>query len=287
MTPSSVVRRQVAVGWGELSVLEAGPADGEPVLLLHGIPASAELWRSVLPGLARAGYHAIAPDLPGYGQTVLPAAADHSLAAAAELLADALASESLGPVWLVGHDLGGAVAQILVTTRADMVSRLTLGDTVVADNWPIPAVRMMRVMARAGIFPLAAKLGMVTNPYSRAQLRRGFADPHRLGEDDARRVFWDRKVGDWPGRQAFARHLAALDPAQTVAAASLLGDITVPTQLVWGREDRFQPWEQSGQQLVEALPNPEVVVIEDAGHFVPLERPQAYLEALLAWRRGR
>lgn len=285
------MRIDVEVGRAKLSLLRAGPEGGEPVLLLHGMPTGAELWRGVLGRLAEAGFAAWAPDLPGYGHTRLPPGDDRSLAAAADLLAAWLEGAGSGPrpaapLWLVGHDLGGAVAQILVTRRPDLVARLTLGDTVVEDSWPVTPIRLFRTAARLGLYPLLAATRLVPNPYAWWELRRGFSNPARLDRDTARRVVWDGKVSDPEGRREFARHLKALDSAQTVAVAPHLREIGVPVLLVWGEDDRFQTWEEVGRRLEALLPEPDTEVLGGGGHFLPLERPRAYTQALLRWRQA-
>lgn len=287
MTTTTITRDEVAVGGARLSVLTAGPEGGEPVVLLHGIPASAELWMHVQPRLAEAGYRVLAPDLPGYGRTRLPADGDRSLGGAADLVADWLRGAGLGPAWVVGHDLGGGVAQILAGRHPDVVARLTLGDTVVGDSWPVAPIRLLRGVARAGLYPLLCRIGLFPNPWTWHQVRRGLADGSRLDGTVAARMFWDDKVREPRAADEFAAHLRSLDPDQTVAIAPLLATVEVPTQLVWARQDHFQSWEEVGQELAGLLPDPEVVLIDDAGHYVPLEKPAAYTEALLAWRRGR
>jgi pimeloyl-ACP methyl ester carboxylesterase len=90
-------------------------------------------------------------------------------------------------------------------------------------------------------------------------------------------------VTDADGRRAFARHLAALDAQQTADALGNLSRLTVPTQLVWGRGDVFQTWDGIGEALRAVLPDPEVVLL-DAGHFSPLEAPEAFGQALVSWQ---
>lgn len=284
-------RLEIPLGSTRLSTLVAGPEDGEEVLLLHGIPASARLWQGVMPRLVAAGYRVWAPDLPGYGETSLPEDGDHSLVGAATLLAhwirDGDSPGPRAPVWLVGHDLGGAVAQILVTRHPGTVQRLTLGDTVAEDSWPVLPIRLFRIVARLGLYPAMAAVGLVPNPWAWHQLRRGFSDPSRCTPELATDVFWDRKVIDAEGRRAFARHLKALDPKQTVAIAPLLADVDVPTLLLWGADDVFQDASTVGQRLRELLPDPDFQAVASAGHFFPLERPAVYSEALVRWRRDR
>jgi pimeloyl-ACP methyl ester carboxylesterase len=87
--------------------------------------------------LAAAGHRALAPDLPGYGRTRLPSSADHSLAGAAELLVAWLADE-IGPAWVVGHDAGGAVAQLFAARHPELVARLSLTNSIADGSWPAP-----------------------------------------------------------------------------------------------------------------------------------------------------
>lgn len=288
-----LVRRSWAIGGAALSALEVGTPDARPdggplpdqtIVLLHGIPTSAELWRGVMPRLAAAGHHVVAFDLPGYGQTLLPASADHSLAGAAELVATWIRLHVGGGVWLVGHDLGGAAAQVLVSRHPTLLSRLTLTNTVYADSWPVPPVRLLQRVARANLYPVLAALHLVPNPWARRELLKAFADPERLTDEVADRVFWDTKVTDDTGRRAFARHLKSLDPFQTTMAAGSLPRVPVPTQLVWGEQDPYLSYAEVGAQLADALPDPAVTMIEDAGHFVPVEVPERFARTLLEWQ---
>lgn len=283
---SEVERLYRQVGAAKLSLLQAGKGQGSPVVLLHGIPAAAELWREVMPVLAQAGLSVWAPDLPGYGQTRLPLSADFSLAGAADVLAAWLQQEFRRPVWLVGHDIGGGVAQILATQHPELLSHLSLGNTLVADSWPVPAIRRFRLLARLRLYPLLAAAGAVDSFYSRWELRKAFAEPAKLTDEIARRVFFDAKVADTEARRQFAAHLRALDNRQTVAVAPQLRQLALPVQLLWGKQDRFQPWETTGKRLAALLPAPATEVLEHAGHYAPLEQPHAYAAALLRWHRA-
>lgn len=277
------VARQVrAVAGGHLSLLTAG--SGEPVVLLHGIPTGAELWRDVLERLAGAGYRGMAPDLPGYGGTRLPPSVDHSLAGAARLVGRWLGEAGLAPAWVVGHDAGGAVAQILAVSFPATVARLTLTNSVVDGSWPAPRARLSVLAARAGLYRPAARCGLVPNPWMRRAVRRAFADPRRLTAADATRVLWDSKVSDPAGRTAFQRHLARLTPDDTAPVVAGLGRLKAPCQLVWGTEDPYQPWEVAGERLRALLPAPAVTLLEDCGHLTPLECPGGLVTAMLDWR---
>jgi haloalkane dehalogenase len=117
-----------------MAYVQAGPVDGPPVLLLHGEPTWAYLWRTVIPVLAEAGYRVIAPDLIGFGRSDKPTeVAAHSYARHVEwvrrLAFDAL---RLDRITLVGHDWGGLIGLRLVAEHPDSFVR------VVATNTGLP-----------------------------------------------------------------------------------------------------------------------------------------------------
>ena len=274
-----VLRETTTVGRAELSVLAAG--EGAPVVLLHGIPTGAEVWRPVLQRLAAAGHRGLAPDLPGYGATRLPAAADHSLAGAAQLVAEWLDESGQAPAWVVGHDSGGAVGQILAVRHPGSVRRLTLTNSIADGAWPAPRARFAKAAAHLGLYRAAARLRMVPNPCMRWQIRRAFADPACASV--AEQVLWDTKCSDPGGRAAFERHLRSLSPRDTSIVVAGLPHVEAPCQLVWGMADPFQPWEAPGRRLAELLPDPAVTMLEDCGHFTPLECPERLVAAMLDW----
>jgi haloalkane dehalogenase len=123
--------------------VEDGPADGEPVLLLHGEPSWSFLYRHVLPVLAAAGLRAIAPDLIGFGRSDKPAApGDHSYARHVEwvryLVEDVL---DLRHVTLVGQDWGGLIGLRLAAEHPERFARLVLANTgLPTGDHPMPEI---------------------------------------------------------------------------------------------------------------------------------------------------
>src|SRR5215469_3224047 len=108
--------RYVEVDGVRVAYVEAGPPDGEPVLLLHGEPTWSFLYRKVIAVLAAAGLHAIAPDLVGFGRSDKPAEiGDHSYARHVEWIrAFAFDGLDLREVTLAGQDWGGLIGLRLV-----------------------------------------------------------------------------------------------------------------------------------------------------------------------------
>jgi haloalkane dehalogenase len=127
-----------------MAYVEAGPADGPPVLLLHGEPTWSFLWRRVLPVLADAGLRAIAPDLIGFGRSDKPADVDdHTYARHVEWVrAFAFDALDLRDLTLVGHDWGGLIGLRVATENPDRIARivatntgLPTGDQRMPDVW--------------------------------------------------------------------------------------------------------------------------------------------------------
>jgi haloalkane dehalogenase len=131
------------IGALRLAYVEAGPADGQPVLLLHGEPSWSFLYRKVIPVLAEAGLRAIAADLIGFGRSDKPAAIeDHSYARHVEWIrAFAFDRLDLRGITLVGQDWGGLIGLRLVTEHPDRFARVVAANTgLPTGDQPMPDV---------------------------------------------------------------------------------------------------------------------------------------------------
>jgi haloalkane dehalogenase len=135
--------RYADVGGARMAYVEAGPPEGQPVLLLHGEPSWSFLYRSVIPVLADAGLRAIAPDLIGFGRSDKPAdVGDHSYAAHVEWMrAFAFDALDLREVTLVGQDWGGLIGLRLVAEHPDRFARVVAANTgLPTGDFPMPDI---------------------------------------------------------------------------------------------------------------------------------------------------
>ncbi len=271
--------------------LADGPVDGPLVLCLHGFPELGRSWRHQLPALAAADFRAVAPDLRGYGETSL--AGPYDMRTLADDVAGLAAALGRRTCVLVGHDWGGAVAWSAAALHPSLVERL------VVLNCP-PADELFRRMLR-----------------SPAQLRRSWyivffqlprIPERRLAADDARAVAralvgGSHRRGVWTEeeldvyRAAFARPgraKAAIDWYRVAFRRAVVPGsgrrnrpISAPTLVLWGVEDRFLGRELvSPDRLRRVLAEgntAEVVLIEDAGHFVQNEAPDRVNRELVRW----
>jgi haloalkane dehalogenase len=135
--------RYAEIGGLRLAYLEAGPPDGEPVLLLHGEPSWSFLYRKVIPVLADEGLRVIAADLMGFGRSDKPAeVADHSYARHVEWIrAFAFDRLDLRGITLVGQDWGGLIGLRLVAEHPDRFARVVAANTgLPTGDQPMPDV---------------------------------------------------------------------------------------------------------------------------------------------------
>jgi len=131
LTPNYVNISHVDGGYARVAYVEEGPADGPPVLLLHGEPSWSFLYRKMLPVLAEAGFRAIAPDLVGFGRSDKPAdLSDHTYAFHVEWMRQlAFDVLDLRDVTIVGQDWGGLIGLRLVAENPERFARVVAANT--------------------------------------------------------------------------------------------------------------------------------------------------------------
>ena len=263
--------RRVEVDGCRLNVWEAGNS-GPPVLLVHGIPTNHLLWHDVVPTVAGAA-RVVAVDMLGYGDSDPSGERPVHLGAQAALLLGLLDVLEVERAVVVGHDLGGGVAQILATTATERVAGLGITNGVSYDGWPVPLVRAMK----AGWPVLQHLPPAALTTALRPALRTLFAHQDRAAP------FLDRFLRPWQrsgGPAQLARHLRSLDSVLTQTVAPFLPRLTMPAEVVWGRKDhQLKP--EYGQRLADDLPGARLTWVDDASHFTPADRPDVVAEAVL------
>lgn len=230
---------------------------GPLVVLLHGIPGSAVDWKNVAELLAR-DHRVMVPDLIGFGRSPR---AERIEELWADAQAQALAPLMDEPAVVAGHDYGGPVALTLYRARPDLFTRLILMATNGFADTPIPLP--IRAVTWPLVGPIAERVLM-----SRPGLRmvgRGHAD---VGDSAQARAT----------RRIFAAALREL-PARYRPIEALLPELGVPVTVLWGDRDPFFTLEQ-GERLAAAIPRAELRVLNDAGHFLPAERPAEVAAAI-------
>lgn len=257
------------VSLGGISYLEGGAAPAAPIVFLHGIGGAARIFRAQLDYFG-ANYRAIAWDMPGYGgSTPLPLVTVDALAAALGGFIDELGLDR--PI-LVGHSLGGMVAQRLLAQAPHKARAVVLAQT--------SAVFGSRDPAWQAEF-LSARLGPLDAGHSMASLAEAMvADMAGPGAD--------------PAGIALARDCLAHTPDSTYRDSVLalrgfdcrdaLGRIAMPALVLAGALDTLAP-AAGMERMASRIPGAQYVVLAGVGHLAFLEQPQAFNAALERFMR--
>jgi 2-hydroxymuconate-semialdehyde hydrolase len=262
-------RKRLRVSGGELAYVDEG--EGPTVLLLHGFPSSAHLWRDLVPILAPR-FRAVAPDLLGYGDSDKPPDAAVHVRAQAGYVREMLDTLGLGRVAVVGHDIGGGIAQLLAFEG--LVETLVLIDSVSLDSWPIEGVRMIQG-AEPGSVDEEFVVNLVTMTFD-----LGMGHPARLGDEDR-----EEFVRPWRSvPPALIRAAQGIDGVGLAGTEDRLASLDIRTLIVWGEDDPFQPSDLA-ERLGELLPGSTVALVPGCSHFVTEDAPEAILPLVSEYLR--
>ncbi len=277
----------------ELDVTHGGPEGAPAIFFLHGFPESARTWRHQLADLAR-DFRVFAPDQRGFARSSKPegvANYTHDKPIADLLaLADAVGVETFT---LVGHDWGGAIAWAAALGHPDRVTKLAIV------NAPHPLVFQRATYDDMGQREASQYINMFRQPgvdaYIAANLdnfyQATFVEKFGLNATDAERnAYFD----EWtqPGAmtamlnwyRAAAIVVPAMDetPERPAFLDAAFPVIQMPVLVVWGMQDKaLTPSQLVG--LDDLCADLKIVRVEDAGHFITWEKPEAVTAALRAF----
>jgi pimeloyl-ACP methyl ester carboxylesterase len=272
-----LMERHVNLGDLRLSIAESG-AGPRRLLLVHGFTGAKEDFTPWLARMAELGWHAVALDLRGHGASSKPA---EESAYSFELLADDVLglADALG--WdrfvLLGHSMGGMIAQFVARRATARLAGLILMDTAhgALDNLDPglveAAVSIVRAQGIGALADLAAEhQGPLSTPAHRRLLREqpGYAE-----------------FGDCKLRATSPGLYAAMAPT-FARAADRLEDLrqlpgTLPVGIIVGEQD--QPFLAPSHRMAAAIGHASLAVIPDAGHCPQFENPGAWWKAMTAY----
>jgi pimeloyl-ACP methyl ester carboxylesterase len=236
-----------------------------PLIFLHGVGGGHHAWEEQLPYFGRLGYPSHAWDQPGYGHSpgVEPYDLEHIAASLARLI-ESLADE---PVALVGHSMGGMIAQETYARYPQLVKALALCFTSPAFAGGSSDFTKQFIAARIG--PLDAGKTMAEIA---AQLIPAMGSNSKLAVQIMAGVPPDTY------RKA-VRLLTTFDRRKELAA------IKVPTLVVAGSEDKTAPPAMM-ETMAQKIPGAEYAVLEGCGHLGPMDQPDAFNEVLHSFLIG-
>jgi pimeloyl-ACP methyl ester carboxylesterase len=244
---------------------------GVPVVFIHGFPTSGHLWSEVIPLMPR-GHRIVVLDLLGYGRSDRPLKRAVDVRAHAERVVELLDELRIHRACIVGHGIGGGIAQSLAIRHPERVSHLCLIDSVAFDRWPTLEAQLARASLPISRFlPPDALLTIV-----RRNMRHGYADHARAAHSID---LYLRPFKETEGRAALVAHILALTSRETIKLGRQLGKIRAPTAIVWGEHDRVIPL-AVGRRLQSTIAGATLDVIPDGRHFTPEELPRQIADAI-------
>ena len=245
---------------------------GEPLVLIHGITTSSFIWDELLP-ILNVHHEVIAVDLLGTGASDRPVPSDCSLSAHADRVMSLVSELGFGEIHLVGHDIGGGIAQILSVRNPHRVSTLGLVNTVGYDYWPVQPIVAMRTPILRQLAMASLDLGML-----RLVIRRAVHRKERITPAVFERI--RNEIAVPSSRRAFLNSTRCLNNSDLTVISGDLQKLPMPVLIVRGERDLYLSPEISNR-LHREIPSSKLVTVPDGGHFIQLDEPQFLATTIL------
>ena len=233
-----------------------------PLVFLHGLGGGHHAWEEQLPYFGKLGYPSHAWDQPGYGHSQIVEPYDLELISAA--LARLIESLSSEPVVLIGHSMGGLIAQEAYVRHPRLIKALALCFTSPAFAGGSSEFTRQFIAARVAPLDQGKTMAQIA-----AQLIPTMGSNSKLAEQIMASVP--------PQTYRKAVHLLT-----TFDRRKELVNIKVPTLLIAGSDDKTAP-PAVMERMAQKIPGAEYVLLEGCAHLGPMDRPEAFNAALLAF----
>jgi haloalkane dehalogenase len=256
LVPDVELKRAGEIAYREVGT-EAGESQGPlPVLLLHGYPETSFMWRDLMSELATSGRRAIAPDLPGYGDS--PLTVDGTWESHVDAIERFRNDLELERVALMVHDWGGLIGMRWACDHPRAVGALVLSGTGFFPDGKWHGLGEALRTEGAG----EAVVDAIERDGFAAMLRqtgRGF-------DDDAIEEYWKAYATEEQRRAQLALYRSG-DFVKLAPYEGRLAELGIPTLILWGEGDTFAPV-GGAYRFHRQIPDSKLVLVEDAGHFV-------------------
>jgi len=241
---------------------------GDPILCLHGLGANMFSWRHFIAPFSQRN-KLILVDLKGCGKSPKPADRHYSIEEHTDEIYKFIIRENLTNLTLVGNSFGGAVALLLAIRFSEeepnRLSRLVLIDSAGDKRYMPPHLKFVRSILGLPIIYLSP-----TKLAAKMVLRMCHYDKKKVTSEDV--AAYAGPIASPGGRHALLQTAKQCIPPNADELLAKVKTITVPTFILWGREDRIIPL-KVGELLHQAIPNSTLEIIEQCGHVPQEEKP--------------
>jgi pimeloyl-ACP methyl ester carboxylesterase len=252
----------VTVNRNKIRYLEDGQSDRN-LILMHGLGGYAERWDNILPFLNKK-FHIYVPDLIGYGQSDKPSV-DYTPEFFVKFVFDFVETLGIKKTFMIGTSLGGQIVAECAATQKSIIERIVLIS---------PAGIMRKSTPTLDAYTMAALYPTKESVKTAYQMMVG--PGKQISEISIERFV--NNMSRPNAKMAFLSTLLGLKNAPDIF--DKLAKITVPTLLVWGKEDKLIPFEYS-QQFISSINNCEFIPMEGCGHSPYVEDPEKLSEVVI------
>lgn len=254
------------------SFVTAGTPDGRPIVLLHGMSSSGDIYREMMHELADE-FWMIAPDIPGFGYS--EKTDPFSLTHLVEWLAAFREALDLSPMILVGHSFGGALVTRYALSYPDDVNRILLIAPALLAAQMLPDF-LKKATLSLGLVDLGTAVSQ-SRAMVKQQIKQSFVAPEKQHPS-----VWERRLRDYDLARSSAGVLKAVAFERLQAQ---LDDIHQPVAILWGENDGVLPVSQAFR-LGELIPQAQVEIFANCDHQLMLEKQALFQAAARAFFRG-
>jgi pimeloyl-ACP methyl ester carboxylesterase len=263
----TVYYRTIEIDGVEIAYREAGDRSKPTVLLLHGFPTSSQMFRNLIPELAR-DYHVLAPDYPGYGASEMPGRDEfeYSFETFADIVDSFLAKKDVSEFAVYLMDYGAPVGYRVFAKKPERVTAFIIQngnayDEGLKEFWdPIKAYWTEPTQENR-----EALRGLLTLDATKWQYMHGVGNPEMVSPDNWHK---DQYLLDRPGNQDIQLDMFlsyATNVAEYPYWQSLFREYQPPTLIVWGKNDHIFPAD-GAHPYKRDLSDVEFHLL-DTGHF--------------------
>lgn len=252
-----------------------GPADGRPIILLHGFPTSSHDWAGVVPALTGGGHRVTTLDFLGFGASDKPRGHDYSIREQADIVERLHEHLGVETTAMVAHDYGVSVAQELLARDSRRFTAMTWLNGGIYPDLHRP-ITIQKLLHHRRIGPVLGRLS--SERTFRMAMRKITERP--IGHEDLH-AMW-RSVSSNGGTRVQTALLSYIDERKTHADrwTGALQSYPGPTTFIWGPDDPI-----SGGHVLprisERVPDARLIVLDGVGHYPQVEDPDAVAAALL------
>ena len=239
----------VAVNGIQVRYEALGPADGKPLVLVHGLGGNAEDWRHLAPYVVKTGYRVYMLDLPGYGGSDKPENFSYSIADESAIVVGFLDALKLKQVDIGGWSMGGWIVQTVAADHPERVNKLIIFDSAGLKMKPEWNTALFTPQTPEELDQLDALL---------------MPNPPKVPGFVARDIIRFSTQRAWVIKRAIASMLTARDVTN-----EKLPTMKTKTLIVWDSDDRITPLSE-GEAIHQLIPGSEFFVIKGCGHMAPV-----------------